>query len=749
MRRISVIAVLLILAGTIPVGGEELYTLRGTALDDDHAPVRGAVACLPALALRDTTDETGAFRLDRIPAGEYTLVLSQPYLGFRDIRRTVTLPADSRRPLAIAFRGRTYATDEVVVTAPAAEGSDPERDSPAMVTVSGRSEFEGRAATVAEVIAATPGATVRTLGGLGDYTEVSLRGANASQIEVYLDGMLLNDASGGAVDLAGIPLAQAQSIEVWRGGTPARFGGNAIGGAVNIRTLDFGASGGAAGIGYGSFNTVRAEGLRRLSLGRSRLLLSAGYSSAENDFRFMSDNGTAYNDTDDFWTRRRNDAFRSLNALAKFRMPLGESSFLDISEHIISNDKELPGVDIVQDSKATLATVRNLLQLRLAVAPFLRDALEFEPSLSHIHTREHYRDTDNSVGWGAQDNIYQTDRLHLALPLTTVSEKHFAITLTPETSREWFRPDYRLQTAIPLSCDRERYAAVLDGSARFFRERLTLTGSLSRERSHSSFAGQPSPQNTVTPGPRTYLLTNRHLGTKYALGKHLALRANYGDVTRVPGFPELFGDRGTTVSNPDLKPEHTFRRDIGIRGGGASGPMAATLECAYFSTLNRNLIQWYMNDAGFLFADNVGESYIRGTELIGTLRIGRVLSCAGNWTFQRSRVTVEENVIYVGKQLPNRPDGYGNLRIELPLRFAAPFWNVSRKGEYYLDRANQAHMRYPGRTIHDIGVTVPLSGGRRRITVEARNVTGEHTFDTEGMPLPGRAISCTMTWGNQ
>jgi hypothetical protein len=41
-------------------------------------------------------------------------------------------------------------------------------------------------------------------------------------------------------------------------------------------------------------------------------------------------------------------------------------------------------------------------------------------------------------------------------------------------------------------------------------------------------------------------------------------------------------------------------------------------------------------------------------------------------------------------------------------------------------------------------VTIP--GLSSAVTVEAKNITDTHTFDTQGMPLPGRSFSVTMTW---
>ncbi len=720
-------------------------SVRGIAVDEDGIAVAGAVVSLRPSALRDTTDLEGRFRFSSVPAGKYTVVASMPYLGLRDARAVIEVPVSAGRELRLILKSRAYDADEVVATAAPVVSDDEERPATGMVTVVGGEAFEGKARTVADVIAETPGAVVRSAGGMGDRTEVSLRGANADQVQVYLDGMLLNEAVGGAVDLATVPLGQARSIEVWRSGAPARFGGGAAGGVVNIRTRDFNSPGRMLSFGAGSFGTFSSQALVHAPIGSSRLLVAGGYAASGNDFRFKSDNGTAFNPADDFWTYRKNDAFRSGNVLAKYRAILGESSILELSEHIVANDKELPGRDIVQNSRSRLATMRSLAQAKLTVPGLYGGRVETEPVLSHIYTREHYRDPDGSVGWGVQDNLYRTHAVRFILPVSGELCRHGTVTVTPGAERESYRPDHKLETGSPLSSERTRISAVADASLKFFGDHLSLSGNATRERLHSTFEGQPSPFNRVTPKPDFSHLTNLHTGLRWTAARFLSLSANWSDVTRVPGFTELFGDRGTTVSNPDLKPERTFRRDAGVRVSGSRGFGTLTLEGAYFSNNNRNLIQWYTNDAGFLFPANVAGSYVRGAEIVWSGRAGR-LSFSGNRTFQSSKVTGEVNRIYRGKKLPNRPERYGVMTWELRLPRFTPSWTVDSRGAYYLDRANQAHKRYPGRTIHDIGLGADVGVPGVRVFLNARNVGDVHTFDTQGMPLPGRSFMASVSW---
>jgi len=57
-----------------------------------------------------------------------------------------------------------------------------------------------------EVIARTPGATVRSLGGLGQFGAVSLRGSSPQQVAVFLDGVPIGSSVAGLVDLGSVPL---------------------------------------------------------------------------------------------------------------------------------------------------------------------------------------------------------------------------------------------------------------------------------------------------------------------------------------------------------------------------------------------------------------------------------------------------------------------------------------------------------------------------------------------------------------
>ena len=141
--------------------------------------------------------------------------------------------------------------------------------------------------SVADVLNQVPGVRVRRFGGLGSYSTVQVRGSKAEQVLVLLDGVRLNSAQRGAVDLSTLSLRSVDKIEVIRGGGAPRFGSDAVGGVIAITSRSRDADDGVdVALRTGSLGTLgadlfvsRGDDERSTTLGYSRL-------SSDNDFRF-------------------------------------------------------------------------------------------------------------------------------------------------------------------------------------------------------------------------------------------------------------------------------------------------------------------------------------------------------------------------------------------------------------------------------------------------------------------------------
>ncbi len=162
------------------------------------------------------------------------------------------------RPGIAADQEKAVELDEVVVTATKTEKMI--EDIPASITVINRDDLKKQnVKTVDEALRSVPGVFAKRTKGMMDSTpSVSLRGFKGDQYTlVLLDGQPLNDAYGGSVEWGTLPVNNIERIEVVRGAASALYGGNAMGGVINIITQTPKKFELETGAGYGANNTAR------------------------------------------------------------------------------------------------------------------------------------------------------------------------------------------------------------------------------------------------------------------------------------------------------------------------------------------------------------------------------------------------------------------------------------------------------------------------------------------------------------
>ena len=715
--------------------------IHGAVFDESKTPLPGVVVRLSTISMPDTTDLSGRFRFEKVPSGSYVLTAQKPGSYFLPSTKRIVVSQDSLAPIEIQLQQKVYSVDEVVVISSSKSPSTRLEDEPSQVDVVTRAEFEQNAVTVEDVIASTPSASITSYGGLGSFSEVSLRGSYSNQVQVYIDGMLLNESIGGSVNLGLIPLTNVERVEIWRSGAPARFGGDAVGGAINIITRDYQKKKGSMSLGYGSFGTLTGYGIIGFGPPDSRLLISLDGATSRNNYDYTSDNGTPQNSDDDYTTYRRNNDFRTFNLLAKYQRLLNNSMVFELSEHVLNSQKNLPSTQHILYSGASLTTTKNLFQSRLTWTPERMSWLEVTPTFNSIVSNEHYQDKDGHVGWGEQDNIYETEVFEGMIPVSLRCGNLGQVTVTPTAKHESYSPEHHLEKTIPLSSDREHLGLVGDIVLNTPGRWVAMTTNIRRDRYFSDYEGQTNSFNPVTPESQFHHFTNVQTGIKFEPHSLISFRYNYGDNWRVPSFYELFGDRGGVVSTPGLQPEHVYRWDAGVRIHVPKWHenVAGRFDIVKFENNYRNLIQWYTNNYGFIESANVAGSYVKGTEIIWNVRLFTSCNIKGNWTFQKSKVTETSKVYHEGKRLPNRPDNYGACTLEYMYRRASLFWTIDQKGSYFLDRSNQPHKKYSGRTLHDIGLSLGTCNNKLTWQFLVKNLTDRQTFDILGMPKPGRS----------
>ena len=711
-------------------------SLEGIVKDGEtSAPLVGARVVLEDGPPGTETDARGKFAFASVSPGTYTLRVS--HVGYEVlIRKDIQVTERATGVLQLVMLPSPIPLEEMIVSAQPIGHADV-HGRPSFVTVLKRDAFEGRATSVPEVLAATTGVQLKQLGGLGSFSTISVRGSSAEQVEIYLDGILLNTAFGGGVNLGNLPLNQIEQIELYRG---AASEGGGIGGAVHIRTRsargDRQQSGTAS---WGSFDTRSVSATTSGRIGAGDYLVTAAYLTSDNDFRFLDDNGTRYNPNDDAVTGRVNSDFASGNLLGKWGYRLRRTWKLYVQEHLYWSHKGIPGISSNQSRDARLNTFRSLLQVGMVI-PDLKDRFAIRQRIILSHKGEAFMDRKGEVGIGIQDNRYRTRRIEWSGRIQTIINRSHSVGLGISIRRETFRPESRLQDrAVFFESSRWVTEARAGTDWALPGNRGIVSTSFSVQHSRSR-AFERSPYDFSPLGPETTaqrsLLSSR-VGLRLDVRPGFWLKANLGWSARLANFFELFGNRGGVIGNSRLAPESATAWDAGFRAQAEAGEL---LETAYFEQIYEDLIQYVQTSQGTSRAFNIGRAHVRGLEVTAVGPLWKRLSVSGNYTFQRA-VDRSETPHYRGRRLPGRPAHEAHFRTDLRIGRAVTFHEYTFEGQNFLDRANLRPV--PARHVHNLGVRVELQK-RIRVTLEAKNLKDTRIADVWGYPLPGRSYFITL-----
>ena len=137
-----------------------------------------------------------------------------------------------------------------------------------------------QAISVVDVLRDVPGVAVSRNGGVGSLTSVRIRGAEADQTVLLIDGVKLNDPSspGGGYDFGNLLVGDIDRIEVLRGPQSTLYGSQAIGGVINIITaVGDGSLKSSGNFEAGSLKSRRAQVSARGKSGSLRYAASFGH----------------------------------------------------------------------------------------------------------------------------------------------------------------------------------------------------------------------------------------------------------------------------------------------------------------------------------------------------------------------------------------------------------------------------------------------------------------------------------------
>ncbi len=570
-----------------------------------------------------------------------------------------------------------------------------------------RAEIEARGdAFVADILRSAAGVSVSQSGGPGGLTQLRLRGAEANQVVVLIDGVEASSPFTGEFEFANLQTANIERIEILRGEQSALWGSEAVGGVINIITRDGAREPAASAMAeYGSFDTVRGSARLSGPLGAGTGSLSfSGYETGGID---VSGQGG------------EKDDFSNTTVSGKLSYPLVEDlAILDLnaryqvavaqSDPDLDFDGVLDNADRVRDSEE--------LFTRAGLSGELDNGFFYEGSgaLTLIEA-ENFADglsTDASLGrrW---DFTLQGGWRGVAF-----GAKHRLIALA-ESETEMFKNDAGPGTfqnrdigndALALDYGLTAGAAVLTVSVRQdFNDRFEDA-------------------------------TTWRVGAAYdfeAIGGRV--RASAGEGVTNPGAFELFGyTPGSFTGNPDLKPENSVGWEIGWDQ--TVEPADLELSATWFdSTLENEIYTVFNPDFTSTVANRDSESERKGVELEARWAPLEALFVTGAATFLDS----EDN----GVTEIRRPDFTASLTADY--RFAER-WRIGASADHVgeqldTDFSTGSNVTLDAYTLVGAVIGYEFAEGWEA-TLRGENLFDEDYVDVLGFATPGAAGFIGLRW---
>ena len=671
-------------------------------------------------------------------------------------------------------RDTTVAMKEVTVTARSEIRKL--RESAMPISVIGQRQLQGTASNINDVLARTVGVTVRNTGGLGSASRISLRGLEGKRMGMYVDETPMSQLSN-FVALNDIPTNMIERIEVYKGIVPYKFGGSALGGAVNVVTkeyppvyLDFSYE-------LGSFNTHQVSTVFKRTDKKSGLQFGIGgaFSFSKNNYKMTLAN------LDNRIVERDHDKFNKV--MAGMSVKATKWWFDEVKWELIflKTRQDIQGIDL-DVREAYNHSVSGLTTLALKRKNFFLDGLDFDFDIGYFIGRYGLNDkASNRYDWdgnklpavspyGGEQNNFPSDGRNRSNELTSklnlgyTIDKHHGINLNVYFDRNSLHPNDSLmdkalgfQSNFPskmktLTTGLSYDLTLFDGR---FQNAFTLKNFIFS--SHSRSIDVYSVRS-----PEPVKVFKSYFGFsdafRYKFTDDLMLKGSFNSEVRIPTSEELIGNGYSILASPALKPERTSGVNLGMlyrhlkQDGGL-----VEIELNGFYNQLKDMIRFTPDMIPTMARyRNFGSVRTRGVELDVKGDVCPVLYLYANGTYQDLRDvrkltpgTTVENPTYM-KRIPNVPYLLANFGAEFHkenlfggkeqnTRF---LFDASYVHTYYYDFEVSRYQdkKIPSALTMDAAVEHSFGNDRWTLTFKVKNLTNRRVVSEFNRPLPGRYI---------
>jgi len=763
MNRFLLVFSLLTL-GSFSLKAQSVIT--GLVNDNDGNPLMGATVLILKTNLGAITNTNGAYELKTTKGSKVTVQASM--LGYKTETKTIIL---KNAPYTLNFTLNESSVEHGEVLVTGKSEAQEMREVPQAITVIDTKEIEGRVVTVSSLLNKAVGIKIRKSGGEGSATRVSVRGLEGKRIGFFIDGFPMSENSD-YMDIDDIPVSFIKRIEVYKGVVPAKFGGSAIGGAVNLILKEYPPTYIEAGYSRESFGINKASAIIKKNNTESGYEIGAGgfYTNAGNTYDMLvpDQNITVTRDHDVFEKFVLGGSFSS--KVWWFDEVVFEPVYINSSQQIQGIDRNYKHVNFSFNAFAIANNIES--------AHFLYKDLELQFTQIYGYSVSNYVDTASVIthwngstapsSYGEVNNQMRNDsdnkkhtylnRLNLNYPFT---ENHSLN----------FNSVFRFADFSPYDAEKDSsmtYKTNYDSKSNSFVAGLTHEFKSGNDIFINAFSLKYytySINTTLVESKGSHSLEKIDISQsdfglnnamRYRLTPTFLLKNSFAYDLRLPSEDELLGDGYAVAPAGNLKPERNISLNIGALYDAAfSRDTRLQVEFNVFYYEIKDMIRLVtgINQSNY---ENFDKMRAVGADFEIKYDMNRYIFLYTNATYQDLRDTREFSAGTTNPnptedhRMPNIPFFFANAGFEFHKENL--FGGSEQNSRLYLDASfieefyydweltKQEKRRIPQTLSFDVGFEHSMYNDSFVVTAQINNLTDETLISEYDRPLPGRSF---------